>query len=367
LSQWIAYLADGDRSAFTPVFEALWPRVRAPCLSLLKHPEDAADAAQQAMEKILTRAADYDRSRTAPPWALAMLLGCGVPSDTGSAHRASRFRRQSAEVMRLEAVRDELTGSVPPMPSDPHADAEMEHMSELSGTDLDGMFLLDMIPHHASALPVAHRSIDHLENAELIEMAQTIQDAQAHEIGQMRAMLEELGIQSAGEDMAPANTDRPDFGLVGDRRIPLTPRDDVTFIDFFLPHHEMALMMADHAIAHGENPEVIAMATQMKATQTAEIATMRSQREALTGSGDSPTVPSDPHMEEEMLEMAQASPPEVDRMFLEGMIVHHASALPTAHRARPHVTDPELAQLANTMYLEQAREIGEMKTILEAM
>jgi uncharacterized protein (DUF305 family) len=274
---------------------------------------------------------------------------------------------QSDEVMRLEAIRNELTGSVPAMQDDPHADAEMEHMSELSGAELDTMFLLDMIPHHASALPVSHRSIDHLENGELTEMARAIQDAQAREIGEMRAMLEQLGVQAAGEDMAPASSDRPDFGLVGDRRIPLTPNDDVTFIDFFVPHHEMAIMMADHAIAHGEDPEVIAMANRMKETQTAEIATMRSKREALTGSGDSPAVPTDPHVEEEMAEMAQASGAEVDRIFLESMIVHHASALPTAHRAHPHVTDPDLSALADTMYFEQAQEIGEMKTMLEAM
>jgi len=65
-------LAEGDRSAFSPVFEALWPKVRALCLSLLERSGDAEDAAQQAMEKILTRAADYDRSRPAVPWALAI-------------------------------------------------------------------------------------------------------------------------------------------------------------------------------------------------------------------------------------------------------------------------------------------------------
>lgn len=72
LDRLIARLAEGDRSAFAPAFETLWPRVRALCLSLLKHPEDADDAAQQAMEKILTRASDYDRSRPAVPWALAI-------------------------------------------------------------------------------------------------------------------------------------------------------------------------------------------------------------------------------------------------------------------------------------------------------
>lgn len=68
----IVRLAEGDRSAFAPTFGLLWPRVRGLCLSILKHPHDADDAAQQAMEKILTRASDYDRSRPALPWALAI-------------------------------------------------------------------------------------------------------------------------------------------------------------------------------------------------------------------------------------------------------------------------------------------------------
>jgi len=72
LDQLIARLAEGDRGAFTPTFGLLWPRVRALCFSLLKHPQDADDAAQQAMEKILTRASDYDRARPALPWALAI-------------------------------------------------------------------------------------------------------------------------------------------------------------------------------------------------------------------------------------------------------------------------------------------------------
>jgi RNA polymerase sigma-70 factor (ECF subfamily) len=39
---------------------------------LLKNDADAADAAQEAMQKILERASDYDRSRPAMPWAMAI-------------------------------------------------------------------------------------------------------------------------------------------------------------------------------------------------------------------------------------------------------------------------------------------------------
>lgn len=68
----LAQLADGDRSAFTPVFGLLWPPVLRFCRSMLGNDADAADAAQQALEKVLTRCADYDRTRPAMPWALAI-------------------------------------------------------------------------------------------------------------------------------------------------------------------------------------------------------------------------------------------------------------------------------------------------------
>jgi RNA polymerase sigma-70 factor, ECF subfamily len=69
----MARLADGDRSAFTHVFALLWPPTERLCRSLLHDPADAADAAQEAMQKILERApADYDPERPALPWALAL-------------------------------------------------------------------------------------------------------------------------------------------------------------------------------------------------------------------------------------------------------------------------------------------------------
>ncbi|MEY4545811.1 MAG: hypothetical protein RL685_2006 [Pseudomonadota bacterium] len=69
----MARLADGDRSVFRAVFEQLWPPIERLCTRLLQNPADAADAAQEALQKILERApADYDRARPALPWALAI-------------------------------------------------------------------------------------------------------------------------------------------------------------------------------------------------------------------------------------------------------------------------------------------------------
>src|SRR5882724_11718003 len=63
LNALMARLGDGDRSAFGAVFRLLWPPTLRLCLSMLKNDADANDAAQQGMEKVFSRASDYDPSR----------------------------------------------------------------------------------------------------------------------------------------------------------------------------------------------------------------------------------------------------------------------------------------------------------------
>lgn len=72
LDQAMARLAEGDRSAFTHVFELLWPRTLRLTTSILKNDADAADAAQQALARIFERADEYDPKRAALPWALGI-------------------------------------------------------------------------------------------------------------------------------------------------------------------------------------------------------------------------------------------------------------------------------------------------------
>lgn len=274
---------------------------------------------------------------------------------------------QSSEIATLEAVEDELSATedpLPPAPMDPHGEAEMDMMADLSGAELDRMFLVDMIQHHASGIAPAHRALAHLTREDTRTIAAAIVDTQAREIGQMRMLLTQLSHETSGEDDAPAMAGRPDFGLEGDRRIPLTPADDTEFVDFFISHHEMAVMMAEQVVERGSSPEVKALAQRIVTAQTSELQTMKTARLELEGSEEPPPMPSDPHGDPEMDAMMEATGTELDRMFLEEMIPHHASGLPTAHRARPHVTRPELSALATDMFLTQAQEIGEMHELL---
>jgi len=96
----MARLADGDRSVFAQVFALLWPPTERLCRSLLHDPADAADAAQEAMQKILERApADYDRQRPALPWALALAAW-----ECRTVLRKRQRRREVPEAERAEAA-----------------------------------------------------------------------------------------------------------------------------------------------------------------------------------------------------------------------------------------------------------------------
>jgi RNA polymerase sigma factor (sigma-70 family) len=65
-------LADGDRAAAKPAFDALWPVLRAFSARALGSDADAEDAAQQALLKLFAQVSDLDPKRDAVAWALTI-------------------------------------------------------------------------------------------------------------------------------------------------------------------------------------------------------------------------------------------------------------------------------------------------------
>lgn len=65
-------LADGDRSAFDPLYDALWPLVRRFAERMLHGAPEAEDAAQEAVTKVFARAAQFESGRSVKTWVLAM-------------------------------------------------------------------------------------------------------------------------------------------------------------------------------------------------------------------------------------------------------------------------------------------------------
>ena len=72
VSDALARLADGHRSAFAVVMAELWPVVLAFVKRTLREVADAEDVAQEVFVKVVSRIADYDRRRDGLTWVYAI-------------------------------------------------------------------------------------------------------------------------------------------------------------------------------------------------------------------------------------------------------------------------------------------------------
>ena len=111
-------LADGDRSAFHPVFESLWPLLRRFAARHLG-PGEADDAAQEALLRVFRRAAEFDPTRSALAWALGI-----AAFEIRTARRKRQRRREDAvPAGAFKSARDPA-----PTPEETAMQADMETM-----------------------------------------------------------------------------------------------------------------------------------------------------------------------------------------------------------------------------------------------
>lgn len=71
LEEAMSALADGERGAFDPVYEALRPKVEAFCRAYLEK-EDARDATQEVLVRIFAQASNFRRGASVEAWALTI-------------------------------------------------------------------------------------------------------------------------------------------------------------------------------------------------------------------------------------------------------------------------------------------------------
>jgi uncharacterized protein (DUF305 family) len=143
---------------------------------------------------------------------------------------------------------------------------------------------------------------------------------------------------------------------------------DRAFIDAMVPHHESALEMARTAKRAGlSEPELVAVADDVLATQQEEIDRMKAWRSEWFGSAEI-----DPHggaalrLTEEQMGMAHDSDSlldshDVDGAFAEMMIDHHEGAIEMAELAADNAGHDELKALAEAIVAAQEREVEIMR------
>lgn len=136
------------------------------------------------------------------------------------------------------------------------------------------------------------------------------------------------------------------------------------FAEMMIPHHQQAIEMSDLALKNSTNPEILALAQEIKDAQAPEIEQMKSWGASSMA-----------HMghtmdgmlsDEEMSELAAARGGEFDRLFLEGMIKHHEGAIDMAEMVIDS-KNAEVAALANSIIEAQRAEIATMKELLTGL
>ena len=150
---------------------------------------------------------------------------------------------------------------------------------------------------------------------------------------------------------------------------------DVIFAQSMIPHHEQAVEMADIALdpTVGAGPEVIDLATRIKAGQDPEIAQMTAWLQAWgkpvqMDMGEDHDMSSMEGMmsAEEMDSMSGTAGAEFDEMWMAMMIRHHEGAIAMAETVKASGSNPDVLVLADAVIAAQQGEIAEMQALLSS-
>lgn len=143
---------------------------------------------------------------------------------------------------------------------------------------------------------------------------------------------------------------------------------DRAFIDAMVPHHESAIEMARAAKEAGlDQPDLVAVADAILATQQVEIDQMKGWRGTWFGSSTiDPAGAGALGLDENMMGMggdaeALRSSSDINTDFAQMMITHHQGAIEMAKLARDKARHQELRELAAEIVKAQEREIQIMK------
>lgn len=144
--------------------------------------------------------------------------------------------------------------------------------------------------------------------------------------------------------------------------------NDIMFAQMMIPHHQQAIVMSDIALKNSTNPDVLALAKQIKAAQAPEIEQMKAWLKAAGTSlmGAHGMAMEGMLTDSEISELKGAKGVSFDKLFLQGMIGHHEGAL-TMISMIVDSDNAEARKLAKDIQTSQSAEIVKMKALLETI
>lgn len=154
----------------------------------------------------------------------------------------------------------------------------MSHMmsdGSMMSQNIDQHFIAQMIPHHEGAITMAKIALERSKRPEILSLANGIIEAQEKENRDMRAWYQ-LWFGSTPPEGGAGMMHMS--GMEGDTAVLASVSGaefDRTFIEQMIPHHEMAIMMAQMLKASTDRDEMKELADNVIASQSREIETMR--------------------------------------------------------------------------------------------
>ena len=139
--------------------------------------------------------------------------------------------------------------------------------------------------------------------------------------------------------------------------------DDQMFAAMMIPHHEQAIQMSELALLNSTEPEILALANEIKAAQGPEIEQMKSWGSSMMGSHAGHMMDEGMLSDDEMAQLKDAKGAEFNRLFLEGMIKHHQGAIEMADMIIDSANE-EAALLGKNIVESQSAEIERMRQLL---
>jgi uncharacterized protein (DUF305 family) len=155
---------------------------------------------------------------------------------------------------------------------------------------------------------------------------------------------------------------------------------DVAFAQGMIPHHGQAVKMADMALATSTNPEIKALAAQIKAAQSPEIEQMTTWLTDWDQTVPDPNAMMDDNMDHsggmmmsgmmsaaDMARLENATGSGFDRMFLEMMVLHHEGAIEMAEQQLTEGKYQPTKELSQAVITGQQAEIKAMNALLATL
>lgn len=150
-------------------------------------------------------------------------------------------------------------------------------------SSLDQHFIEQMIPHHEGAIEMAQLAQERSQRSEILSLADAIIKSQSEEITQMQAWYKDwYGVAVPVDSVVGMGMGRGMMhgGMMGGETsdiesLKTATNFDEAFLQEMIPHHQMAVMMAQMLLSGTDRPEMKQLGQDIINAQETEIEQMR--------------------------------------------------------------------------------------------